>query len=36
VVAEEGTAAQIFEQPREARTRSFVGRYMNGQHASAA
>ncbi len=29
VVAEEGTAADIFERPQGARTRSFVGRYMN-------
>ena len=36
VVAEEGTAAEIFERPQEARTRSFVGRYMNGKNAVAA
>jgi polar amino acid transport system ATP-binding protein len=29
VVVEQGTAAEIFEQPREARTRSFLSRYAN-------
>jgi polar amino acid transport system ATP-binding protein len=36
VVAEEGTPAQIFEAPQGARTRSFVGRYLNSIHAGAA
>ncbi len=36
VVAEEGSAADIFERPANPRTRSFVGRYMNGKTASAA
>ena len=36
VVAEEGSAADIFERPENPRTRSFVGRYMNGKTAIAA
>jgi len=33
VVVEEGTAADVFERPREARTRSFVGRYSGARAA---
>ncbi len=33
VVVEEGTAADVFERPREARTRSFVGRYSGARTA---
>ena len=33
VVVEEGTAAEVFERPREARTRSFVGRYSGTRAA---
>lgn len=31
VVVEEGSAADVFERPREARTRSFVGRYTEAR-----
>jgi polar amino acid transport system ATP-binding protein len=31
VVVEEGSAADVFERPREARTRSFVGRYRGAR-----
>ncbi|MFO6419444.1 amino acid ABC transporter ATP-binding protein [Hylemonella sp. W303a] len=31
VVVEEGSAADVFERPREARTRSFVGRYAEAR-----
>ncbi|MDR6522603.1 polar amino acid transport system ATP-binding protein [Variovorax paradoxus] len=36
VVAEQGTPAEVFENPREARTRSFIGRYMEAKSASPA
>jgi len=36
VVAEQGTPAEVFENPREARTRSFIGRYMDAKSASPA
>ncbi|PZP92874.1 MAG: ectoine/hydroxyectoine ABC transporter ATP-binding protein EhuA [Variovorax paradoxus] len=31
VVAEQGTPAEVFENPKEARTRSFIGRYMDAK-----
>ncbi|MCW5238769.1 amino acid ABC transporter ATP-binding protein [Verminephrobacter eiseniae] len=31
VVVEEGSAADVFERPREARTKSFLARYANGR-----
>jgi len=34
VVAEQGTPAEVFENPREARTRSFIGRYMDAKSAN--
>ncbi|WP_305852727.1 amino acid ABC transporter ATP-binding protein [Comamonas sp. B21-038] len=34
VVAEAGTPAEIFEHPQQERTRSFVGRYMNGTNGA--
>jgi polar amino acid transport system ATP-binding protein len=35
VVAEQGTPEQVFENPQEARTRSFVSRYMDAKVVSA-
>lgn len=36
VVAEEGSAADIFERPQKERTRSFVGRYSNSINTAGA